>query len=1281
MEHPPVKHVPRVLSAVAVALGATVLLGWVTDSSTLTRVSPGLASMKPNAALCFLLLGAGLWLSAVPQPSRWARRVAVALAVAPSAVGAVTLLEYLAHVSLPVDQLVPGLDLRGDATRMAPATAFSMLLLGAGVVAFLTGRARMARATAMVAFSTGYLAVLGYVYGVSSLYQIRGYTSMALHTALGVMILAVGLLSCQPERGLAALLRDRGGAGRLTRPLVPSLLIGPAVIGRLRLDGQTEGLYDTRFGVTLLTLSTVVIAGVMVWRSALGVQISDAARDSAQAQLELVNAGLERAVAERTAELEAVLTAVTKQAIIATDTQGVVTAFNGGAEHMLGLRSTDVVGNLHLGDLFDPDGLRNAATESDVELDLAAFVADASRPGAEREVWTHVRQDGSSLRVDLSLSSVLGPEEQHAGFLAVVTDISAQTAATEQLAASEEQLRLLVDGSRDHAILMLDPDGIILTWNQGAQRLRGYQAHEAIGRHFSLFYTAEDVASGHPEQELRLAQADGRYEEEGWRVRRDGTTFWANVILTAVHGDDGQLRGFSNVTHDLSERRASEERLRASEQRARRIVETSHEAFVSIDAMGAIAEWNTAAEDTFGWPRAEVLGRPLVDVLVPASHRAAHRAGLARLAAGGEARVLGVPLALPAAHRDGHQLTMEFTIWSVRQDDTLTFHAFMRDVTDRNAIEASMRMSEERFRRAFHDAPTGAALTDLTGRYLQVNDALCKITGYSAEALLSMRYLDLTHPEEHAKDQGAVGGLISGELQSHEREKRYVNAAGDVVWVSVHVVPVHDQDGAVVALLAHTQDISQRRLYEKQLIELANHDPLTGLANRTRFHQELDSHLARCQRHGADGAVLMLDLDHFKRVNDALGHNAGDQLLVGMASVLRSRLRAADVIARLGGDEFAILLPHAGRAEAENVAAAIVAAVRAEVSVLNGSRPRRITTSIGVVLITDTSVDANELLINADMAMYDAKDAGRDRLCFYADEQHAVPRSKARITWVERIENALTDGGFELWAQPILDLHTNQITSHELLLRLGDDQGATIAPGTFLYVAERVGLITEIDRWVTTQAIDLLARLQPDQPRIRLEVNLSGLSVGDDGLRDHIAATIASSNVDPAGLVFEITETAAVERIHAAREFAEHLKALGCRFALDDFGAGFGSFYYLKHLPFDYVKIDGEFIAKCTSSSTDRLIIESVVNIARGLGKETIGEFVGDEATLRFLQSRHVDYAQGYHVGKPVPVLQAFPELPLCPPGRAVPGPAQPEHDQGRNVAARQPPDTGPAGG
>ncbi len=693
------------------------------------------------------------------------------------------------------------------------------------------------------------------------------------------------------------------------------------------------------------------------------------------------------------------------------------------------------------------------------------------------------------------------------------TDVGEQrevVALETELAASEQRFRLMVEAVQDYAILMLDAEGRITTWNAGAQRIKGYRAEEIIGQHFSVFYTPEDVTAGKPERELEIAAAVGRLEDEGWRVRKDGTRFWANVVITALRDSDGTLQGFGKITRDLTERRAGELRLRSS---------------------------------------------------------------------------------------------------------------------------------EERFRCSFDEARIGMLMIGIDGRFERVNDAFCAIVGHTREQLVGLARESITHPDDVAADVAAVRAMLAGTSTSHMRDKRYLHAAGQVVWASINLTLIRDSAGRPLHFIAQVQDITDRRSHEVQLQHMADHDPLTGLLNRRSFEHELSRHIARVERYGAIGSVLMLDLDNFKYFNDTEGHSAGDQLIIAIAQGLQSRLRDSDVLARLGGDEFAVLLPAENEQETQTVAEALLKVVcDEEMPALVGKRTR-VSASIGIARFDDRErLTAEEMMVNADLAMYDAKEAGRGRFSWYHTDQHERPKIESRMKWVQQINDAVAHDHFELLAQPIVPFAGSGPPQYELLLRMRDPQGDLIPPGSFLHVAERLGLIREIDHWVTNRAIEMLAEQRGIGRDLRFEVNLSGHTIGDKQLLELVERRLRETGVPPDRLIFEITETAAIAHIGRAAMFAERLTELGCKFALDDFGAGFGSFYYLKHLPFDYLKIDGEFVGHCAENETDRILISAVVQIARGMGKRTVAEFVTDQETVEVLTRLGVDYGQGFHLGRPAPL-------------------------------------------
>jgi len=515
-----------------------------------------------------------------------------------------------------------------------------------------------------------------------------------------------------------------------------------------------------------------------------------------------------------------------------------------------------------------------------------------------------------------------------------------------------------------------------------------------------------------------------------------------------------------------------------------------------------------------------------------------------------------------------------------------------------------------------------------------------QLYGYSAEEVIGQASGLTEAPERAGEWQQLLRTVFSGQsIDNYETER--VRKDGTRITVSLTVSPVTDTNGHIVSAAIIARDTTARVRYEEQLRHMADHDQLTGLFNRRRFEEELKRELARAGRYATDhSAVLSIDIDNFKGINDSAGHAAGDAVLIHVAHVLGQRSRASDVVARLGGDEFAVLLSSVGVDDARTAAEQLLGEIRSAAA-MYGGRPFRVTGSIGVVAFESDDATAGEVMVNADLAMYAAKTAGRDRVVVYTATEARRARAVAKLTWSQRIQDALEHDRFVLHLQPILELATGQIKHGELLLRMKGDRGKLISPGAFLPAAERFGLIHAIDRWVVGQAIQMVAESMDRVPRVG--INLSGESiVGDPQLLSMIEQELERSAVDPSKLIFEVTETAAIANMPEATRFAHGLTDLGCSLALDDFGTGFGSFYYLKHLPVSYVKLDGEFIQNLPRSEVDEHMVEAIVGVSQALGIKTVAESVADEETIGMLQKHHVDYAQGYYVGKPAPLNVAL---------------------------------------
>jgi len=643
-----------------------------------------------------------------------------------------------------------------------------------------------------------------------------------------------------------------------------------------------------------------------------------------------------------------------------------------------------------------------------------------------------------------------------------------------------------------------------------------------------------------------------------------------------------------------------------TEDRYRIIVETASEGIWTIDKEHQTTFVNRAIAEMLGYEPQELLGKSVFDLVEPAAVEVSQRS-LALRREGVSER-----FERPFRAKDGH------TVWTLLSTSTLHDSggedvgtlAMVTDVTERKAAEV-----ERAHLAAIVDSSADSIISMTTDGTIQSwNEASSRLYGYSTTEALGQRASSLLARDPSERVQ-LLARAAAGEDQQ-QVESQDVSKDGRVIDVSLTDSAVRGSEGAIIGVSRIARDIGARKRMERELRHLAEHDWLTGLYNRRRLIPELDRCIAYARRYQRSGAVLALDIDNFKLVNDTKGHDAGDRTLKSVAEVLTRRARDTDIVAGLGGDEFAIVLPEATEEQALKFALDIRSLL------CERAIGPPIYASIGISLFTpEQEITAGDALIAADIAQYEAKEHGGDQARIFD------LRTAGTLKWVEQIRSALAEDRFVLFGQPIIDLRSDLVVGHELLIRMLSEDGEIIAPGEFLPTAERFGLIGEIDRWVTQHAL----RLALDK---RVTINLAGPSIGDERILGLVSEAIADG-LNPDNVLFEITETAAVSNFENAGSFAERLNDIGCKLALDDFGTGFGSFTYLKHLNAHYLKIDVDFVRDLVVNETDQAVVKAVVEIAHSLDKKTIAEGVEDAATLTALKDRGVDFAQGFYLGRP----------------------------------------------
>ena len=573
------------------------------------------------------------------------------------------------------------------------------------------------------------------------------------------------------------------------------------------------------------------------------------------------------------------------------------------------------------------------------------------------------------------------------------------------------------------------------------------------------------------------------------------------------------------------------------------------------------------------------------------------------------------------------------------------------DITERKLYEEALFREKESAQITLRSIGDGVITTDADSNVEYINPVAEELTGWKVDDA-SGRPIDEIfrgfHEEtcEPLENPLAVSIRRSRAIKS-VRPTLLIRRDGNELYIESTASPIRDGKGDVTGGVLVFHDVSESRELNRRLSYHASHDILTGLVNRAEFESRLERALKSAKARETSYALCYLDLDQFKIVNDSCGHSAGDALLGQLGALLKSKIRWRDTLARLGGDEFGVLLESCSLEQAIETAEALRVAV-GEFKFMWDDRSFRLGVSIGVVPITADNEDVAALMSAADSACAAAKEAGRNRIHSYQENDIDLMRRRREMQWAARINNALEDNRFELFRQTIMPLQTPEEGAHyEILLRMRDENGGIIAPGLVIEAAERYSITPNIDRWVIKNAFRWLVSEADERERLALcSINLSGLSFSDEKFLPFVVEQFQMSGLDATKICFEITETAAIASYSQANRFINALKELGCKFALDDFGTGLSSFGYLKHFPVDFLKIDGSFVKEILHDPIDREMVRSINEIGHLTGKKTIAEFAENEEIITMLKGMGVDYAQGYGVSEPKRVTSAIADAP-----------------------------------
>ena len=892
-------------------------------------------------------------------------------------------------------------------------------------------------------------------------------------------------------------------------------------------------------------------------------------------------------------------------------------------------------GELALEDLIHPEDREYAWAETQAAL----------RQGRDYQMEVRLNHDGPETRWLFDRGRAVADADDNVLFL---EGQIVETTTLRRVQSELEQFQATLDRSLD-AVFIIDADTLTLTYVNDGAATQFKRSRDEL-----LRLRAHELFAGYSEVGLREAvrplvagdQPLARLEVS--LQRSDGGTTPVDLALQYVRPSSGPAR-FIAIARDISDRLQAEAEVREAKERLERAERTAMLGHWELDLDRETLHWSRELYRLLGFDEERTL--PSVEEFMERLHpqdRQRFREGWEAICAGIDSDVRE----LRTNPECGHMRHLAVRYWRVEGGPGAhgRLAGTVQDVTAYQQVVQELRESERQQRdlRTLAQREQGRMAALLSGMSIgilfqetndgieYVNPAFRRIWGIDEHAVLIGRPTEevLAHSTHRFSRPNHASRYVLQVLDTHEISERFEIELYDGRILTQVSYPVSDSEGRLIGRLWIYEDVTHERQTVQQLVYLAEHDALTGLHNRHRFQEHLDRMIKTARRMESRFALMYFDLDEFKHINDNFGHRAGDTVLVRTAGEISSLVRGGELLARLGGDEFAILVEMARDEDPVHLAERVIHAISSIPLRFRGTN-LRLTASVGIAYFPDHGTEADDLVAQADAAMYQAKNLGKNTWAVYDPARSDPSAGLERMSWSRRIAGALEDDRLELHFQGVYTAAECRLSHLEALVRMRDtsDWNRLLMPGQFIPVAEKTGQILELDRWVLRRSIAILAR-HAHLPG--LAVNISGRSIDEPGLPQFIQRLLQEHEVTPERLILELTETAAVAEMQNAQRFIEQMHLAGCSVCLDDFGSGFATFSYLKYLAVRTLKIDGMFVRDLAHNPDNQAFVRAMIDVAAGLGKRTVAEFVEDARTLEMLQDLGVDLVQGYYLDTPV---------------------------------------------